>query len=93
MTDYRDVDVDQDHMLKDFAGIYDSFSEMMVTEPMANGLDISATEMKIRLFTDKDGKQSYYRMKKPGTMTVMNVPERELKKYQRMGYEIIEQLS
>ena len=43
-----------------------------------------------KIFTDKDGKQSYYRMKKPGTMTVMNVPERELKKYQRMGYEIIE---
>ena len=35
------------------------------------------------------GKQ-FYRMKKPGTMTVMNVPERELKKYQKMGYEIIE---
>ena len=43
-----------------------------------------------KIFTDKDGKQPYYRMKKPGTMTVMNVPERELKKYQRMGYEIIE---
>ena len=42
-----------------------------------------------KIFTDKGGKQ-FYRMKKPGTMTVMNVPERELKKYQRMGYEIIE---
>ena len=44
---------------------------------------------KSAIFTDKGGKQ-FYRMKKPGTMTVMNVPERELKKYQRMGYEIIE---
>ena len=43
-----------------------------------------------KIFTDKNGKQPYYRMKKPGTRTVMNVPERELKKYQRMGYEIIE---
>ena len=43
-----------------------------------------------KIFTDKDGKQPYYRMKKPGTMTVMNVPERELKKYQKMGYEIVE---
>ena len=44
---------------------------------------------KAGIFTDKDSKQ-FYRMKKPGTMTVMNVPERELKKYQKMGYEIIE---
>ena len=42
-----------------------------------------------KIFTDKGGKQ-FYRMKKPGTMTVMNVPERELKKYQKMGYEIVE---
>ena len=41
------------------------------------------------IFTDKGGKQ-FYRMKKPVTMTVMNVPERELKKYQKMGYEIVE---
>ena len=44
---------------------------------------------KAGIFTDKGSKQ-FYRMKKPGTMTVMNVPERELKKYQKMGYEIIE---
>ena len=44
---------------------------------------------KTAIFTDKGGKQ-FYRMKKPGTMTVMNVPERELKKYQKMGYEIVE---
>ena len=43
-----------------------------------------------KIFTDKGGKQQFYRMKKPGTMTVMNVPERELKKYQKMGYEIVE---
>ena len=42
-----------------------------------------------KIFTDKGGKQ-FYRMKKPGTMTVMNVPERELKKYQKMGYEVAE---
>ena len=42
-----------------------------------------------KIFTDKGGKQ-FYRMKKPGTMTVMNVPERELKKYQKMGYEVVE---
>ena len=44
---------------------------------------------KAAIFTDKGGKQ-FYRMKKPGTMTVMNVPEREIKKYQKMGYEIVE---
>ena len=44
---------------------------------------------KTAIFTDKGGKQ-FYRMKKPGTMTVMNVPERELKKYQKMGYEVVE---
>ena len=44
---------------------------------------------KAGIFTDKGSKQ-FHRMKKPGTMTVMNVPERELKKYQKMGYEIIE---
>jgi hypothetical protein len=44
---------------------------------------------KTGIFTDKGSKQ-FYRMKKSGTMTVMNVPERELKKYQKMGYEIIE---
>ena len=43
-----------------------------------------------KIFTDKGGKQQFYRMKKPGTMSVMNVPERELKKYQKMGYEIVE---
>ena len=43
-----------------------------------------------KIFTDKGGKQQFYRMKKPGTMAVMNVPERELKKYQKMGYEIVE---
>ena len=42
-----------------------------------------------KIFTDKGGKQ-FYRMKKPGTMAVMNVPERELKKYQKMGYEVVE---
>ena len=42
-----------------------------------------------KIFTDKGGKQ-FYRMKKPGTMTVMNVPERELKKYEKMGYKVVE---
>ena len=42
-----------------------------------------------KIFKDKGGKQ-YYRMKKPGTMTVMNVPERELKKYEKMGYKVVE---
>ena len=42
-----------------------------------------------KIFTDKGGKQ-FYRMKKTGTMTVMNVPERELKKYQKIGYEVVE---
>jgi hypothetical protein len=45
---------------------------------------------KPKIFKDKGGKQQYYRMKKPGTMTVMNVPERELKKYKKMGYEVVE---
>ena len=44
---------------------------------------------KAAIFTDKGGKQ-FYRMKKPGTMTVMNVPEKELKKYQKMGYKVVE---
>ena len=44
---------------------------------------------KAAIFTDKGGKQ-FYRMKKPGTMTVMNVPERELKKYEKMGYKVVE---
>ena len=43
-----------------------------------------------KIFTDKGGKQQFYRMKKPGTMTVMNVPERELKKYEKMGYKVVE---
>jgi len=43
-----------------------------------------------KIFKDKGGKQQYYRMKKPGTMTVMNVPERELKKYEKMGYKVVE---
>lgn len=42
-----------------------------------------------KIFKDT-GAGKYYRMKKPGTMTVMNVPERELKKYQKMGYKIHE---
>ena len=42
-----------------------------------------------KIFKDKGGKQ-YYRMKKSGTMTVMNVPERELQKYKKMGYEVVE---
>jgi len=44
---------------------------------------------KPKIFKDTDAGK-YYRMKKPGTMTVMNVPERELKKYQKMGYKIHE---
>ena len=44
---------------------------------------------KPKIFKDT-GAGKYYRMKKPGTMTVMNVPERELKKYQKMGYKIHE---
>ena len=44
---------------------------------------------KPKIFQDT-GAGKYYRMKKPGTMTVMNVPERELKKYQKMGYKIHE---
>jgi len=42
-----------------------------------------------KIFKDRGGNQ-YYRMKKPGTMTVMNVPERELKKYEKMGYKVVE---
>ena len=44
---------------------------------------------KPKIFTDKNSGE-YYRMKKPGTMTVMNVPERELKKYEKMGYKVVE---
>ena len=44
---------------------------------------------KPKIFKDTDAGK-YYRMKKPGTMTVMNVPERELKKYKEMGYEVVE---
>ena len=44
---------------------------------------------KPKIFTDKNSGE-YYRMKKPGTMTVMNVPERELQKYKKMGYEVVE---
>jgi len=44
---------------------------------------------KPKIFKDTDAGK-YYRMKKLGTMTVMNVPERELKKYKKMGYEVVE---
>ena len=44
-----------------------------------------------RIFKDKGGKKQWYKLKKPGTMSIMNVPQDELEKYKKMGYEIIDE--
>ena len=43
-----------------------------------------------KIFKDR-GKVKYYRMKKPGLMSTMNVPDNELKKYLRQGWQIIDE--
>jgi hypothetical protein len=44
-----------------------------------------------KIFKDKGGRKKWYRMSKPGLKSVMNVPEDELKKYLRQGWQIIEE--
>ena len=43
------------------------------------------------IFKDKGGKKKWYRMNKPGLKSIMNVPEDELKKYLRQGWQIIDE--
>ena len=43
------------------------------------------------IFKDK-GKTKYYRMKKPGVMSIMNVPSDELNKYIKQGWTVVEGL-
>ena len=43
------------------------------------------------IFKDKGVKKKWYRMNKPGLKSIMNVPEDELKKYLRQGWQIIDE--
>ena len=50
------VEVDTDHLMVDLARMYDSGSEMVVSEVFGNAVDISATELDVTLGTDSEGK-------------------------------------
>ena len=44
-----------------------------------------------KIFKDKGGRKKWYRMNKPGLKSIMNVPEDELKKYLKQGWQIIDE--
>lgn len=50
------VEVDTDHLMVDLARMYDSHSEMIVSEVFGNAVDISATKLDVTLGIDSDGK-------------------------------------
>jgi hypothetical protein len=50
------VEVDTDHLMVDLARMYDSGSEMVVSEVFGNAVDISATKLDVTLGTDSEGK-------------------------------------
>jgi hypothetical protein len=50
------VDVDTDHLMVDLARMYDSSSEMVVSEVFGNAVDISATKLDVTLGSDSEGK-------------------------------------
>ena len=62
------VEVDTDHLMKDLARMYDSGSEMVVSEVFGNAVDISATRLDVTL--GKDSGQKYIQFVNNGpTMT------------------------
>jgi len=50
------VEVDTDHLMEDLARMYDSGSEMIVSEVFGNAVDISATQLDVTLGIDSRGK-------------------------------------
>ena len=50
------VEVDTDHLMKDLARMYDSGSEMVVSEVFGNAVDISATRLDVTLGKDSGAK-------------------------------------
>jgi len=50
----RDMEIDIYHALSDFLDAYDNHAEMVITEAIANAIDVDATEIKIELKEDLD---------------------------------------
>ena len=50
------VEVDTDHLLVDLARMYDSGSEMVVSEVFGNAVDVSATKLDVTTGIDSQGK-------------------------------------
>ena len=50
------VEVDTDHLMVDLARMYDSGSEMVVSEVFGNAVDVSATKLDVTLGIDSEGK-------------------------------------
>ena len=50
------MEVDSVHLLVDLARMYDSGTEMVVSEAFGNAVDVESTELKIDLGEDHDGK-------------------------------------
>lgn len=50
------VEVDTDHLMVDLARMYDSGSEMVVSEVFGNAVDVSATKLNVTLGIDSEGK-------------------------------------
>ena len=81
--------VDQGKLPKELKAEYDPLDE--AKSPLQKLRDFDKGQIGgPKIFKDR-GKVKYYRMKKPGLMSVMNVPSDELKKYLRQGWQIIDE--
>ena len=69
------MEVDSVHLLVDLARMYDSGTEMVVSEAFGNAVDIKSTELQIDLGEDSDGK--YIRFKNNGP----SMSEKDFKNY------------
>ena len=87
--DYINKLVSKGKLPKELKAEYDPLEEARMS-PLAR-LQKFDRERGSKIFKDKGGRKKWYRMKKPGLMSIMNVPEDELKKYLKQGWQIIDE--
>ena len=81
--------VDKGKLPKELKAEYDPLEEARMS-PLAK-LQKFDRERGSKIFKDKGGRKKWYRMNKPGLKSIMNVPEDELKKYLKQGWQIIDE--
>ena len=56
MSEEHDMQFDNLHTLENFLDIYNNSGEMVVTEAIANSLDVNADKIDIKIGKNSDGK-------------------------------------